>query len=129
MFTLPSLPEMAYNLPLLITVNIRQAIVSKLNATDYSERFALCWLSHESDFFPLNADICRMHNSDLARHPADRYRHCDYAAADYSEFFPLIFLCLLLFPLICHCNDALLTLKRLTHYSERCADYSECFRF
>lgn len=113
-------------MPLLITVNIRQAIVSKLNATDYSERFALCWLSHGRGFFPLKADIRRLPNPGLANHPADRYRHCDYAAADYSECFPLIFLCLLFFPLVCHCNDALLTLKRFTHYSERCADYSEC---
>ena len=29
---------MAYNLPLLITVNIRLVIVGRLNVTDYSER-------------------------------------------------------------------------------------------
>jgi len=89
---------MAYNIPLLITVNIRLVIVGKLNATDYSERFALCWLSHESDFFPLKADIRRLPNPGLANHPADRYRHCDYAAADYSECFPLISPSLLLLP-------------------------------
>jgi len=56
---------------LLITVNISQAIVSKTNATDYSERFALCWLSHGSDFFPLNADIRRLHDPELASHPVE----------------------------------------------------------